>query len=341
MIKWTSIGGFHNVNKLLEVYPNLNNGEVTYRAKIKLHGTNGGVVIDPNGKVTAQSREAVLTPKNDNKNFCKECVLANEEYWSGLARSETITVFGEWCGPGIMKGTAINKIPEKMFAVFAIQLEDDIVDEFGYPHAKTIIDPDIITKRLSNSTGELPDNVCVIPWLGDEITVEYADKASKEAAIDTMNAVVADVELVDPWVKDKFKVVGIGEGVVYYPTNLVHDYWLDKHDMSVYSFKAKGEKHKVTKTKKSVQIDPEVTASIDEFVTMVVTPARLEQGAISVGGEQHFEQRYIGAFIKWMCEDVLKETADELEASGLTWKQVSNPVSAAARNWYLDKFREL
>ena len=78
MIKWTSIGGFHNVNKLLEVYPNLNIGEITYRAKIKLHGTNGGVVIDPNGKVTAQSRESVLTPKNDNKNFCKECVLANK-----------------------------------------------------------------------------------------------------------------------------------------------------------------------------------------------------------------------------------------------------------------------
>ena len=310
---------------------------LSYRAKIKLHGTNGGVVIDPNGKVTAQSRESVLTPKNDNNNFCKECVLANEEYWTGLARRATTTVFGEWCGPGIQKNTAINMIPEKLFAVFAIQLEDDNVDEFGYSHAKTIIDPEIIATRL----GELPSNVCVIPWLGEEITVDYADRDSKVSVVDATNAVVDAVELVDPWVKDKFNVVGIGEGVVYYPISVVHDYWIDKHDMSVYSFKAKGEKHKVTKTKKAVQIDPEVAASIDEFVTMVVTPARLEQGAVSVGGEQHFEQRYIGAFIKWMGEDILKETADELEASGLTWEQVVKPVSVAARTWYLKKFKEL
>jgi len=155
---------------------------------------------------------------------------------------------------------------------------------------------------------------------------------------------VKEVEAQDPWVKDEFSAEGIGEGVVYYPISFQGDYWqtLDKHQMSTFSFKAKGAEHKVTKTKEAVQIDPEVAASIDGFVTMVVTPARLEQGAREVaGGELDFHQRHIGAFLKWMGQDVKKETADELEASGLTWDQVSRPVSTEARTWYLQKFEEI
>jgi len=343
MFKWSSIGGFHNVRKTLQVYPDLHSGEITYRAKVKLHGTNGGIAIYPDGRVEAQSRTSVLNPKEDSANFCKQGVLAYEDFWSGLADDEVITVYGEWCGPGIEKGTAINKIPEKIFAVFAIQLGDSVTDEFGYDHAKTVIEPDAIM-RILHGAGYIPSNVRVIPWYGDDITVDYADKPSMEAAVALMNDVVKAVEKNDPWVTEEFNEDGIGEGVVYYPVSFQGDYWqtLDKHQMSTFGFKAKGAEHKVTKTKEAVQIDPEVAASIDGFVTMVVTPARLEQGAREVaGGEHDFHQRHIGAFLKWMGQDVKKETADELAASDLTWDQVVRPVSTAARTWYLKKFEEI
>lgn len=342
MNKWSSIGGFHNVRKTLQVYPNLHSGEIAYRAKVKLHGTNGGIAIYPDGRVEAQSRTSVLHPKEDNANFCKQGVLAREDFWSGLADDEVITVYGEWCGPGIEKGTAINKIDGKIFAVFAIQIGDSVADEFGYDHASTLVDPPAITSFL-RAAGQIPSNVRVIPWYGDEIKVDYANKASMKSAVALMNDVVKAVEKNDPWVKNEFNEDGIGEGVVYYPISFMSPAGhFDQYQMSTFSFKAKGAEHKNVKTKKAVQIDPEVASSIDGFVTMVVTPARLEQGAREVaGGELDFHQRHIGAFLKWMGQDVQKETADELVASGLTWDQVSRPVSTEARTWYLKKFEEI
>jgi hypothetical protein len=335
MIKWTSIAGFHNVRKLLKSYPNLNIGTVTYRAKVKLHGQNGGVSVYPDGRVEAQSRETILTPKEDIKNFCKQCVLASESFWSNLADDEVITIYGEWCGPGIEKGTAINQTEEKIFAIFGIQLGDSETDEFGYDHGTLIIDPKVIS-RILGVGGELPNNVRVLPWQGDEVDVNYTDETSLQDSVDNMNTVVQSVEAIDPWVKDTFGIEGMGEGVVYYPISLADMGSLDRHEMSIYSFKAKGKKHENVKNKNAVEIEPAVAASIDEFVTMVVTPARLDQGAQEAAGGE-FHKRHIGSFLKWMGQDVQKETVDELEASGLKWDQVVKPVGIAARTWYLDK----
>ena len=59
------------------------------------------------------------------------------------------------------------------------------------------------------------------------------------------------------------------------------------------------------------------------------------------GGDFEFEYRYIGPFLKWMGQDIQKETVDELEASGLTWSQVVKRINWAARNWYLKRIEEL
>jgi hypothetical protein len=342
MFRWTSIGGFHNVRKIEKVHPQLFVDPIVYAGKIKLHGTCGAVAVYPDGRVEAQSRTAVLSAKEDNANFAKQCVFANEAYWSHLAGNTIITIYGEWCGPGIQKGTAIQQIPEKVFAVFAIQLGESNPDEHDHDQAPLVIDPQIIKRMLFK--GDLPDNVIVLPWYddGNTITVKYGDAASMEAAVSALNKMVDDVEVVDPWVKDTFGVEGIGEGVVYYPVNCMAAGSIPRCMMSTLGFKAKGEKHKVTKSNKAVHVAPEVAASIEEFVDLVVTDARLEQGAREVaGGELVFDMKTVGVFLRWFNQDVLKETADELEASELTWEQVGKPVSTAARNWYLEKFKEL
>jgi hypothetical protein len=337
--KWTSIGGFHNVRKTLNAY-DLHDGPITYRGKVKLHGTNAGIVITPDGTVTAQSRTSTLTYNDDNAGFAK-WVFVEQLYWADLAGSETVTVYGEWCGPGIQKGTAINKIESKVFAVFAIQYGDAIADDDGQEHAPTIIDPDAIKKILDNSLEGIIEGVMVLPWYGDEIVVDYKDTPSLQAAVAHMNRVVETIEGTDPWVKETFGVDGMGEGIVYYPVSFQFNGILDRWHLSTFMFKAKGEKHKVVKSKQAVQIDPEVAASVDDFVAMVVTDARLEQGAREVAGDLVFEHRHIGPFIKWMGQDIQKETVDELEASGLDWKQVVKPVSVSSRTWYLAKIEEL
>ncbi len=339
--KWTSIGGFHNVRKTLDSY-DLHEGPITYRGKVKLHGTNAGVTITPMGEVFAQSRKTVLTATEDNAGFAK-WVESNAGYWKTLATrfkgDEIITVYGEWCGPGIQKGTAINELDTKVFAIFAVQLGESTVDDNGQEHATVVIDPTTIKHVL----GKVPENVYVLPWYGDDITVDYKVKSTLETAVTAMNAAVESIEVADPWVKDTFGVDGIGEGIVYYPISFaVVASSLDRWHLSTFMFKAKGDKHKVVKQKKAVQMDPEVAADVDEFVAMVVTGARLEQGAREVaGGDFVFEHRHIGPFLKWMGQDVLKETIDELESSNLTWPQVVKKISNTARVWYLKKIEEL
>jgi hypothetical protein len=104
-------------------------------------------------------------------------------------------------------------------------------------------------------------------------------------------------------------------------------------------FKAKGEKHRVIKTNTAVQIDPSVAATVDQFVDLVLTEARLEQGATTVnsGNPLGFDKRLTGAFVSWVLSDVQKETGGELTASGLDWKAVQKPLTDKARKWYLSK----
>ena len=48
-----------------------------------------------------------------------------------------------------------------------------------------------------------------------------------------------------------------------------------------------------------------------------------------------------GLFLKWIGQDIKKESGPELEAAGLEWKDVTRHVTQAARGWYLEKTQEL
>jgi RNA ligase len=88
--------------KLVEETPT-----ITSRAKVKLDGTNGGVQIFADGRVAAQSRTQIITPESDNLGFAT-WVSQNIDYFTQLASPEHATLFGEWCGQGIQKRTAIS-----------------------------------------------------------------------------------------------------------------------------------------------------------------------------------------------------------------------------------------
>lgn len=337
-IPFPSIEGLHNVVKSTANFlavdpplqwpykdyagPQLQHGSIKYRGKIKLHGTNAGIRL-ANGEVAAQSRSQLIDVKNDNAGFAR-WVENNRDYWQSIANialltGEDLTVFGEWCGPGIMKGTAIQQIPNKIFAVFAV-----------IQNGKLISEPFMIDFLL----GKRPADVHILPWHADSFVVHFDNRGHLESvARDLGGMIVNDVEPVDPWVKQVFGVEGVGEGIVYYPgAGEAHPVEF----FSNFAFKAKGEKHKVTKTKEVVQVDPEVAASVEQFVQMFVTEARLEQGLAFVGTA---EGKNIPAFLKWFAADVMKESKDEMEASGLTWDKVQKQVQFTARNWFLAKVR--
>lgn len=328
-VKWTEIESLHAVRRHVASYHELLRGIpiVTYRGKVKLHGTNAGVQIKCGGRVNAQSRTMMLSEGNDNAGFA--AWLATDAVTQAFRAAnrwitKDVVIFGEWCGPGVQKGVAVSQIPKKCFAIFAAV----ILDSAGEPTDDLITDPD----SLSEFVDGVPD-AYVLPWFGDDITVDLLAPADELTPIvERINAIVEGVEAEDPWVSRTFGVKGTGEGVVYYPIS--HS---GRKSFSELAFKAKGEKHQVIAHAKPAQLDPQVAESIDKFAELVLPTPRLEQGARAVArGELTFDAKLIGPFLKWIGDDVQKETAAELQASDLTWKQVQKSVSDRARKWYIE-----
>lgn len=331
-VKFPSISGLHNVCKATGMAVDgghLPDGRFTYNAKVKLNGTNAGVTI-LNGNVFPQSRTRVLD-NCDNAGFAA-WVRENEAMFAkcGDAGTTTLTIFGEWCGQGIMKGTALNQIDRKIFAVFMVMLGHVDVDEDDFI---TITDPDNIAELIPTH----PD-IFVLPYISKDVKINFGDRGQLLRISTMINGKVLEIEEEDPWVKETFGVSGIGEGLVF----TLADSLTPRFKQSKMAFKVKGAKHSVVKSKTPASIDPAVLESVEKFVEMFVTPNRLEQGVREVAnGELEFDEKMIGPFIGWVGKDVHKESVVELEASYLEWKQVASSVNTAARTWYLEKLRTL
>jgi hypothetical protein len=326
---WTDIESFHNVRKSTAKFPELcgPSSVVQYRTKVKLHGTNAAIQCHADGRVIAQSRSQVITPENDNMGFAR-WVKENEKHWSNCSN---LIFFGEWCGPGVQGGVALGQIPRKSFAVFAAASLEGHEDPRG----------DRVPEHFFTAPSDLrlfcadkPDTY-VLPWAETIITLDYSQPAdSFKDALDYINKQVEAVEACDPWVEATFNVKGTGEGLVFYPVSSEHidNYGFFKN----LCFKAKGAAHRVVASPQAVSVDPQKAAGAIQFAAMVLPLARLEQGATTVNGTAGtYEKKATGQFVQWILADCQKEVQDELEASGLTWDDVTRPIQEHARKWYL------
>lgn len=340
---WPGIEQFYNIRKYTSSHPEILNGQsvVQYKCKVKLHGTAAAIQIHKDGTIVCQSRESIITPEKDNAGFAR-WVKENEAVWKSDEARRDVIIYGEWIGKGIQKGVAVSEIPKKSFAVFAARPLND-----GLPLEDFLwIAPTILEDLVKG----IPDTY-VLPWYarpqmhGSDTNCEvYLDidwsKSAEELTkqTDQINEWVAAIEANDPWVESTFGNKGTGEGIVFYPVSMKH---LGAANFSNLVFKAKGEAHKNIATAKPAQVDPEVAASVDAFVDMVLTEARLEQGANKVANDTMwalgYEMSLIGKFIAWVDADVRKEAADELEASGLTYDQIKRQLQTKTRQWYLTK----
>jgi hypothetical protein len=310
-------------------YPHLCDGfSGRYRAKVKLHGTNAGIQITPNGNVVAMSRTALITVQNDNAGFAKwvaEREAAFKEFIADDGR--TVCIYGEWCGPGIQKGVAINKIPNKIFAVFAMYIAgNDLHQEF--------IDEPVALNLLERIPG-----VHIIPWFNSGETFNFDLHATTETLqpeLDKVNKYVVALEACDPWVKSTFGFEGTGEGLVFYPEHASYKSFSDL------AFKAKGEKHQVVAHTKPVQADPTIANNLESFANLVITVARLEQGVRAINnGELLFDPKKIGAFLEWISKDVIKETQAEIAVANLVEKDAVKACNNKARAWYIAEMKKL
>lgn len=329
MQKWTEIESLFNVRRSLAATDSARS--VTYATKVKLDGTNAGVQVSKDGRVAAQSRTKIITPEDDNAGFAR-WVADNRDYFAGLVCDKHMTIFGEWCGQGIQGGTAIAQVDHKLFAVFAIQYGG--VD--GEP-AVLDVNPWSILDRLGGTPKSMPRDVLVLPFYSAGHVIDFADAEKLKAQAEELNALVKEVEACDPWVKAIFGIEGIGEGLVFYPmpaeAKEFEPIFIDALYYSDLVFKAKGEKHKTTKSKKAVQIDAEIAKNVSDFVFLFMTDARLNQMLSDID----LDIKNTGIFVKAFVSDVKKESSAELDSSGLEWKNVAKELAHSAGKWFVKK----
>lgn len=332
-IAWPDTENFHSVRRTVIKYPELLKGrnKVHYQSKVKLHGTNAGIFCKA-GRFTAQSRTTAITSGNDNAGFATW--VESQKVQEGLANAyrnmpSDMVIYGEWCGPGVQKGVAVNQIPGRAFVVFAARM----LNKHGEPTDDLVAEPSALVEYVTN----VPD-AYVLPWYSHTFTVDLLDVAeSLEPLLAEVNQHVESIENEDPWVAAMFGVKGTGEGLVYYPIS-----HCGSENFANLAFKAKGKKHQVVAHTKPAQVSATVVESVVEFANMVLTSSRLEQGARFVNkGEFKCEPRLTGPFLAWISGDVQKECEAELEAAKLTWKLVQKVVNETARTWYIEKSKEL
>lgn len=335
-VKWPKVRQIHNVRKDIKARKRYHEvegldpyqpPEILYRGKIKLDGTNAALRISGDEFAT-QSRNRLITPESDN---CGFAAWVHSSGWVNQFDSKstaTLTIFGEWCGQGIQKRCAISKIDKKIFAVFGVLLGNPSETDDS---CELIVDPVQIEAMLPAH-----DDVYVLPWM-DSFTLDFSNDESLQSMFTLINEGIDKVEKCDPWVKAEFGIEGLGEGIVYYPVSRDR---VTRGHLENWGFKAKGEEHQVVRQKMAVMLDPEKVASVDAFVEKFVTPNRLEQGLREACGEEA-DPKKTGDFLRWFGQDVKAESKDELDESGLEWKDVSKAVSTAARLWWLDKCKEV
>jgi len=284
-----------------------------FEGTVKLHGTNAAIVFPPEGGVQFQSRERVLSAESDNAGFFAHFAERSDavrNLWGvaqDLYRVGPISIYGEWCGGNIQKGVAITGLP-KMFVIFAVRCADLWLPVDG---------------RLENTDAGV---YCITNFPRFEIDIDFeSPHDAQNELVDITNSVEAQCP-----VGSRFDRVGTGEGVVWRCTT---PGW----ESSQFWFKVKGEKHSETKVKTLAEVDVEALRQVGEFVARVVTDARLEHALQHLTAElqKPFEMPSMGDFLRLVFNDILKEEADTIAASGFDTKKLGGPISLAAKRWFI------
>ena len=146
-------------------------------------------------------------------------VEEHREQWATLSKMKTCStvIFGEWCGPGIMKGVAVDKMKNRIFAVFAVL---DVVTQSDGNDEVTAFEANAVHIEHFLSSVKLPDGQLSIIPFDRSLMVSINPLQTPEELEETLEKItqaVMKVESRDPFVKDLCGEEGVGEGLVYYP----------------------------------------------------------------------------------------------------------------------------
>lgn len=320
-VKFPSINRLHNIVKYVETFNP--SAKIVYRGKVKLHGTNAAIAVH-DGKVYSQKRSSFCTVDNDNYGFASFIDSIKDKVLDSLP--DGTILYGEWVGPGVQKGVALSEIDEKYFVAFAVLTKGED-DQMWFS----------VTPECVGMYVEAMDEprVMSLDWHTDEIELDFTKKDTDQ--VEKINEMIEEIDKECPFVKEVFNISGVGEGIVFYPVNKdMADGGLNitHEDFRNYSFKAKGQKHEVVKTKKkAAEWEPEKIKKVNDFVEMFLTENRMEQVAKTELNDD-FSLKNIPVFLKNIGQDIKKESVDEVEKNEIEWGDVSKIINGRAVKWF-------
>lgn len=187
-----------------------------FKGTVKLHGTNGGIILSKDGEISIQSRENNLSIYHDNAGFWLFCQNIPNTFFQEIKdlflkdNVKALGIYGEWCGGNIQKGVAINGLP-KMFVIFAIKkIYDLIPDEDGKVNSEWINYNEWKDIHLNSNNIY---NIYQFPTYDIEI-----DFNNPEDSQNILVKLTEEVEKECP-VGKYFGKISIGEGIVWTPTD--------------------------------------------------------------------------------------------------------------------------
>ena len=298
----------------------------TFYGTVKIHGTNSSV-CERNNIRWYQSRNNLIDIGNDNAGFAnfvkqnKEAfdIIFNKIYSEyGKEEDKIYCIFGEWFGKSIQKGVAVSQL-SKRFAIFDIIIYNDDKSEFhtSKEFIQTIVDPE-------------HDIYNVFLFKTYEIIIDF--EKPPELLIEELSKLTLEVEQHCP-VGNYFGIDGTGEGIVWNCR--------EEDGSIIYRFKTKGEKYSVSNNKKLVSISPEEIKNNESFVDYALTENRLNQGLQEIFPNGNINEKYIGKFIGWCVNDVMREESDTISKNNLNHKLIITTLQNKARKFILDKLNQL
>jgi hypothetical protein len=304
--------------------PTLSKPKIKFKGTVKLHGTNAAVSYNEDGGLWAQSRENIITIEKDNAGFAF-FVESTKEVFINLInmvakrenidlKTNTITIYGEWCGGNIQKGVGITNLP-KSFFIFGVKISPIVNDE---DEAKLKPAYWVDYSDLGNSEVKIFN---IDDFQTYEIEIDFNMPQLKQNELSELTIAVED----ECPVAKSFGFSGIGEGIV----------WSAELNGVVHRFKVKGEKHSSSKVKTLASVDVEKLNSIKDFTDYAVTESRFKQGLENTFPDNEpIDVKKMGDLIRWVVNDVLKEEMDTMVENNIEPKDVNKYISSKVREMF-------
>jgi hypothetical protein len=310
------------------IFKEIELGDIELSGTIKLHGTNAAITISSD-KIFVQKRSDSMPldmTKGDFHFGFMNFVHSNSKWFRNLYEQLTsdptlnltpesvLTIFGEWCGPGIQKGVAISQIPDKKFFIFGIQVQDDgrwlNLSQIPY-----------------KSHNERIWFITMFKTYTLRANLKDVAKLSQE-----LSTITLEVENECPVAKE-FGVSGIGEGLVWTGVD---------HLGNFIKFKTKGDKHQKVNggNAQKIKVLKDANPNVNKFISEVDISNRLQQCYHSEFNNDVPNRSQTGKVLNWVFNDIISEEHHLLNELSLEVSDVKSALMESIRLLFFNDIEE-